>query len=100
MSTHLTAGASADKGTEPKPAARTAAACSSPRMKRVPKGIDSMAGFYTLYQRQLDIQERNILTPMSRTMKKNQSVKLILQVSTGRKHLADKKVLQENQYGK
>jgi hypothetical protein len=57
--THLTAGAKAERLTIEKPAARTAVACSSPSMIRTPTGIDSM-----------------VWLPISRRRKKNQSVPL------------------------
>lgn len=57
--THLTAGASAAKGTEPKPAALTAVACNKPNRNLSPTEILARAAF-----------------PISSTMKKNQSVPL------------------------
>lgn len=57
--THLTAGARADRAMVPKPAARTAVACSRPMMNRTPRGMEEIAG-----------------VPMSSTKKKNQSVAL------------------------
>jgi len=59
-STHLTAGAKDAKGTIAKPAARTAAACMKPDRNLIPSGIASIVG-----------------VPMSKTMKKNQSVALV-----------------------
>jgi hypothetical protein len=55
----LTAGASADSESAPKPAARTATAWRSPIANRVPSGIVTIAEL-----------------PMSRMRKKNQSVQL------------------------
>ena len=55
----MTAGAKADKATEPNPAALTAAACKKPSRNLVPKAMFSRAGL-----------------PISRTRKKNQSVPL------------------------
>ena len=56
---YLTAGARAERGTEPKPAALTAVACKRPSRTLTPTGIASIA-----------------CVPISRTKKKNQSVKL------------------------
>ena len=56
---YLTAGARAERGTEPKPAALTAVACKRPSRTLTPTGIASIA-----------------CVPISRTRKKNQSVKL------------------------
>ena len=57
--TYCTAGASTDKETVPNPAALTAVACNKPIMKRVPIEMFESALF-----------------PISRMMKKNQSVPL------------------------
>ena len=55
----MTAGARAEIETAPKPAALTAIAWSKPMRNLIPTGIASIAG-----------------VPMSKTIKKNQSVKL------------------------
>ena len=59
LGAHLTAGARAESATVPKPAARTAVACSSPRSTRTPVGMLEIEGL-----------------PISRMRKKNQSVAL------------------------
>lgn len=64
--TYFTAGARAESETVPNPAALTAIACKSPMMNLTPSGIESIAGF-----------------PMSRTIKKNQSVKLEMKFDLG-----------------
>jgi hypothetical protein len=64
-STHWTAGASAERLTIAKPAARTAEAWNNPSMTRTPTGMDSMAWL-----------------PRSRTRKQTQSVVLQVQIQS------------------